>query len=153
MWRGLKDAEGGGGVKITRRSWHWLAFLRGASYGHLLSRLKAGTVILLLFLKNVLRPTKNYEFLFTKIAKSFFFFQSKSIWFCFKSKWWFSWVFFGCITLANVLGIWLTLMKYKNLNNFKKSCWWNPLKSVLTEELVYLQIIFNYFLHQDHQKV
>ena len=41
----------------------------------------------------------------------------------------------------------------QTLNNFKKSCWWKPLRSVLTEELVYLKIIFNYFLHQDHQKV
>ena len=50
--------------------------------------------------------------------------------------------FLRCITLANVLGIWLTLMKYKNLNNFKKSCWWNPLKSVLRG---LSQIMFAFF--------
>ena len=85
----------------------WLPFLTGSCYGHknswlypYPSQVEGSKVIFLLSLQVFQKFSRDWWkiaiFFWTKIAKSTFFqfFHNKSLLFCFKSEWRFSWGFF-----------------------------------------------------------
>ena len=100
----------GGGVKMTRWSGDRLPFLTGSCYGHknswlypYTSLVEGSKVIFLLSLQVFQKFSRDRwkitNFLERKSRNRLFFqfFYNKSLLFCFKSEWRFSWGFFWCI--------------------------------------------------------